>query len=339
MIQTYFYNSLNGDRVYNASSMEEWLRKFFTSGVFAGDYQVTLTGAMTISVGAGYANINGKVAYSDADVELAISTADSSQTRVDSVVLERDDINRVSTLKIVNGTPGGAAHVPVRSNGIYQLVLAQITVEPGDVVITSGKVLDTRSDTDLCGYVVQAVQDFDFGVFRAQFDEWLEGIREYLDAVSPTAAMADDLAALKVRVTALDGGTASSTTVTEIANKLDTIQSGATHSFKQVIWTNSNPSANFSGQTVTLSQDIYSFDFILFELYYRKSSQYLQTLLVSADYTGDIALRVVTMGSVSAGRNASMSGSTVTIGDGTYNGSTTSGNEYCIPYRIIGICL
>ena len=46
----FFYNSENHDRVYDASSFEYLLKKFFTSGVFTGDCQVTASGeGMTVT--------------------------------------------------------------------------------------------------------------------------------------------------------------------------------------------------------------------------------------------------------------------------------------------------
>ena len=38
-----FYKSRNGDRVYNADSMSEWLLPFFTTGVFNNCFAVTAT--------------------------------------------------------------------------------------------------------------------------------------------------------------------------------------------------------------------------------------------------------------------------------------------------------
>lgn len=59
-----FYNSRNGDRVYNADSMSEWLLPFFTTGVFNNCFAVTATGdGMNISVGGGYVNIKGKTKH------------------------------------------------------------------------------------------------------------------------------------------------------------------------------------------------------------------------------------------------------------------------------------
>ena len=39
-----FWNSQNGDRVYDANDFSEWLKKFYTTGVFNGDLEVTAAG-------------------------------------------------------------------------------------------------------------------------------------------------------------------------------------------------------------------------------------------------------------------------------------------------------
>ena len=56
-----FWDSISGDRIYNSDSFEEWLKKFFTTGVFNGDCQVVASSGMTITVMPGYANVDGKV--------------------------------------------------------------------------------------------------------------------------------------------------------------------------------------------------------------------------------------------------------------------------------------
>ena len=127
--------------------------------------------------------------------------------------------------------------------------------------------------------------------------------------------------------------------------KLNSVQSSATHSLSILLWTNPDPSANFGAQTVTPDFGGFftsSFDYILFEFYYRKSGQYLQSMLVRADYDGDIALRVLTMGSKSGGRNAHFvhnaeTGDQIAFEAASFDGSANQ--EYCIPYKISGIIL
>lgn len=179
-----FYNSKNGDRVYDASSFEHLLKKFFTSGVFVGDLTVRSDEGMSVSVGTGYCNCDGKVRFFSSVGYLPIATAHATLTRTDAIVAERNDTERDITLKVVTGTPGGPAPIPVRSGGIYQLVLAHVAVPGGVSSVTQDMIIDKRLDPEVCGAVAAAVENVDFSQmflqFRAQFDEWFAEVRETL---------------------------------------------------------------------------------------------------------------------------------------------------------------
>lgn len=194
-----FYNAIDDDRVYDADSFSDWLKKFFTTGVFKDELQVTASGGMGISVASGYCNINGKVMMFDT-TPLTVGTADSQYYRIDSVIVERNDTARDFILKIVQGNVGTESSVtgvtPVRSGGIYQLVLARIKVKPGATAITQADITDTRANSSLCGIVAGTVTQMDFTQFQAQFDayfeafqtgqqadfeDWFEGLQTTLD--------------------------------------------------------------------------------------------------------------------------------------------------------------
>lgn len=170
-----FWNSINGDRVYNADSFSEWLDHFFTTGVFADELQVTAAGGMKLSVAKGYANIKGKVRFFDQPDVLTLQPAGSAYPRIDTVVVERNDTDRTVLLKVVTGTYSSMDPVPTapeRTAAVYQLVLAQIRVAAGATEITQADITDTRGDTDLCGIVAGTVEELDFGQFTAQFDAY-----------------------------------------------------------------------------------------------------------------------------------------------------------------------
>ena len=170
----FFYKSLNGDRVYDDTSFEHWLKKFFTSGVFLNDLQVTANDDMTVTVGAGYVNADGKVKIFENTTSLIIETAGASYPRIDSIVLERNDTERDILLKVVKGgySSEPVAHTPVRQDGVYQLVIAQVLVNAGAVKVTQANITDTRSNTELCGIVAGAVEQIDFSQVQAQFDSY-----------------------------------------------------------------------------------------------------------------------------------------------------------------------
>ena len=175
-----FYNSVNQDRVYDADSFSDWLKKFFTTGVFVDEMQVTAAGGMYVQVGGGYTNINGKVMQFDQST-LTVGTADSRYYRIDSVIVERNDTDRQFYLKIVQGGTGTESSVtgvtPTRSGGIYQLVLARIKVKPGATYITQQDITDTRADSTLCGIVAGTVTQMDFSQFSAQFADYFDSFK------------------------------------------------------------------------------------------------------------------------------------------------------------------
>lgn len=174
-----FYNSNNGDRVYDAESFEHWLKKFFTTGVFTGDCQVTAAGGMTVEVAPGYANVDGKVRFFENSQVLQLETANSTYSRIDTIVIERNDTDRDVTLKVVTGnySPSPVATAPIRENGVYQLVLAQILVGAGAVSIGQENITDTRLDDEVCGIVAVAVEQIEMAQYYAQIQAELAAFK------------------------------------------------------------------------------------------------------------------------------------------------------------------
>lgn len=167
-----FWNDDNGDRTYNADSLERWLKKFFTSGVFNGDLQVQASSGMTLEIGSGYANTDGKVRFWNAPFNITLDAANSTYPRIDTIVITRDNVNREILCEKVTGqysadTPQPTA--PVRNSEIFQLVIAQIYIPVGATEITQSNITDTRPDPGLCGYITGTVTEMDFSQFSAQF--------------------------------------------------------------------------------------------------------------------------------------------------------------------------
>lgn len=172
----YFFNSTNSDRTYSADSFETWLKPFFQSGVFAGSLQVTAQpeANMTVNVSGGYANLNGKAAYWPTSNVLEISTASGVYDRIDTIVLRRNNTNRTVSIEVVTGVASAnpSPTEPTRTSDIFELVLAQILVRRGTTEITDSVITDTRTNTNICGYVSATVEEVDFNQFKTQFDAW-----------------------------------------------------------------------------------------------------------------------------------------------------------------------
>ncbi|MCH4205284.1 MAG: hypothetical protein LKF53_02680 [Solobacterium sp.] len=158
--------------------MEDWLKRFFTTGVFTGNFEVTAAGGMQVSVSAGYSDIDGKVAVSDDATILGISAASGTIDRIDSVMLRRDDTNRMCKLIVAEGSSSSQPVPPdiVRSNGIYDLRLANISVKAGAIKINQQDITDTRSSAD-CGIVTATVKEMDFSQFAKQFADYFSSFK------------------------------------------------------------------------------------------------------------------------------------------------------------------
>ena len=179
-MEYYFFNSVNGDRKYNAESFADWLFPFFTTGVFNGSFQVLADNGMTIKVSTGFANIEGKVAHSKVVETLRIDSAHSVLNRIDNIVLRKDELNRKITLEVVKGSSSEKPEAPrpTRNDLIYELVLAQIYVEPSVIKITQSAIADTRMNSDICGWVVSTIKEIDFSQIVQQFEAYMEEYKE-----------------------------------------------------------------------------------------------------------------------------------------------------------------
>ena len=197
-----FWDSISGDRVYNAASFEEWLKKFFTTGVFNGDLEVTANGSMVVNVGTGYSNVDGKVRFFDQIQQFTISPANGTYPRIDTVVVERNDTDREITMKVVTGQYSGETPqptAPVRTGGVFQIVLAEVYVGAGVTALTQADITDKRPDNTVCGWVVGTVDAIDVEQLTAQTNEqileWFDHMKGQLseDAAIHLQEQIDDI--------------------------------------------------------------------------------------------------------------------------------------------------
>ena len=200
-----FYNSNEGDRVYDADDMTDWLKPFFLTGVFNGQLQVTANNDMTVTIAPGYVNIGGKTRHFVRATTIDLETASATLDRIDAVVVRRDDTNRDIYLTIVKGGNSGQPTPPalVRDGAVYDLRLAEIYVAAGAVRITQAEITDTRMNAAVCGWVASTVTELDFSQITEQFDEFFAqyqaAILTQYNAYLVNIGDKEDAAALKLQ--------------------------------------------------------------------------------------------------------------------------------------------
>lgn len=171
----YFFNSKQGDRVYDADSMTDWLLPFFTTGVFHGQLQVKANDNMSVTIEPGYCNIGGKTRHFEEQTVLDLEVASGTLNRIDTVILRRNDTDRNIYLMIQTGGASKSPTAPeiVRGDVIYDLKLAEIHITAGTIKITQADITDCRMLSDVCGWVAATVKEIDFTQIQAQFDSYL----------------------------------------------------------------------------------------------------------------------------------------------------------------------
>ena len=211
-----FFNSVDGDRLYNADDCASYFATFISNGVFpdpATQLQVMASGAgMGLEVLPGNAFINGyRFAVVDKAYPLTIPEAHPSLTRIDRVVVRWSRAARRIALDIVQGEPGAGQAQPVRQDyDCWELSLATVTVGQSVLSITQAEVQDTRGSAD-CGLVAWMVDSdgVDYAAFWTQmqtkFDDWVES------CIAQTQGESTALANLGIQLAALCPQTLSGT--------------------------------------------------------------------------------------------------------------------------------
>lgn len=153
-----FFNSVNGDRTYNAETISNMFKGLISDGVYksVGDaFVVSPSSGLTLSVGSGRAIVSERWVENDAAVTITLNAAHVTLNRYTAIVLRRDLTNRQVTLQMIDGTPATNPAKPsiVRTDTLYDICLAYIYVAAGATTIQASNISDARGDADVCGYV------------------------------------------------------------------------------------------------------------------------------------------------------------------------------------------
>lgn len=173
-----FFNSVNGDRLYNAEEMSHYFEGLITNGVYAsiGDkLQVTAGDDFTVNVGTGRAMIDCHWMKNDAVYNIPIPAADIQYNRVDAIVVKLDLMAREMTLERISGELSTSMILPVieDESTVKYLVLAYIQVERGMTTIRQGYIVDKRG-SDKCPYVTGLIEQVDTSQLFAQYQDACE---------------------------------------------------------------------------------------------------------------------------------------------------------------------
>jgi hypothetical protein len=206
-----FYNSVGGDRSYNASQFGELFNGLIRDGVFSsiGTSMFVLSDNDGVKVGIGRAWFNGT--WTNVDAPLRVNTNDTGFTWLtdayQAIVLEvnTDPAVRANAIKTVNGTfNGNTAVKPVMVNSgyIHQYPLAYIHRGLNPLQVTQGMIENVVGTTEcpfVTGVVTSVTTDALLTQWNDQFTTWFNAMKDQLtnDAAGNLQAQVD----LKLAIT------------------------------------------------------------------------------------------------------------------------------------------
>lgn len=130
-----FFNSVDHDRLYDATDISRLFDGLIQDGIFAsiGDCLVVKqSNQMNVTVGTGRAWFNHTWSYNDALYPVTIPPSEILMDRIDAVVLEINSVEsvRANSIKLIKGTPSSTPAKPVLTNTkeVHQYPLAYVTV-------------------------------------------------------------------------------------------------------------------------------------------------------------------------------------------------------------------
>jgi len=178
-IRSFPFNSINGDRKYNATHWAEYFASFIGNGVFpnpSDNLQIVANNDMTVTVKAGIAWIDGYIMINDSDYILNIDPADGILDRKDRVVARWDALDREIRVEVKKGELSSSPTAPSlqRDADAHELGLADISIAKGSIEIRQANIVDLRLNKNYCGIVHGLIEQVDTTTLFNQYQSWIE---------------------------------------------------------------------------------------------------------------------------------------------------------------------
>lgn len=186
-----FFNSLNGDRKYNAAQISAIFDGLIIDGVFASigtAFAVKAAGGLTVNVGIGKAWFDHTWTVNDSILPMTAPEAEVLLDRIDAVVLEVNGTESVreNTIKFIKGNPSSAPSRPTLTNegNVHQYPLCYIYRKYGTAVINQADItpmVGTESTPFVTGILQTISLDELLGKWQDELDRFTDARSKEVD--------------------------------------------------------------------------------------------------------------------------------------------------------------
>lgn len=186
-----FYNSLNGDRKYNAEQMSSIFDGLIIDGVFASigtAFIVKAAAGITVNVGIGKAWFNHTWTINDAILPLEAPESEVLLDRIDAIVLEVNAMESVrkNSIKFVKGVPSSKPVRPTLTNEdkVHQYPFCYIYRKKGSTMITQADITNMvgSNETPFITAMLQTISLNDLlGQWQSELDQFVAARKDEVD--------------------------------------------------------------------------------------------------------------------------------------------------------------
>lgn len=238
-----FFNSVNGDRLYNADQMSKIFDGLITSGVYhkvGNKLAVQPNNGMTIQINTGRGWFGSRWVNNDSEYLQTLEQSDVLLNRYCAVCIRVDTTQAERKaepyFKYSDYAATPTKPTMERTETVKEYCLAYVYIKAQAAEITEADIEDTRANTELCGWVTGLIEQVDTDTLwtqwqaqwknfmsaadtendtwqaeqRAAFLDWYNNLVEYIDSDVQTK-LVDDVFQLQSDVTELQGQCIKST--------------------------------------------------------------------------------------------------------------------------------
>ena len=172
-----FFNSVNGDRLYNADQMSRIFEGLITDGVYesvGNKLAVQPNSGMVIQIATGRGWFGRHWVNNDSEYALTLENPDVILNRYVAVCIRVDDTDAVRDakpyLKYSDFATNPVKPTMERTELVKEYCLAYVYIKAGATAITASNIEDTRANESLCGWVTGLITQISTATLFAQYD-------------------------------------------------------------------------------------------------------------------------------------------------------------------------
>lgn len=192
-----FFNSVNGDRVYNADQMSSIFEGLITDGVYervGNKLAVQPISGMTIQIASGRGWFAKRWVENTTPYPIALEASDVTLNRWAAVCIRVDtaEAERKAEpyIKYSDYATSPVKPTMTRTETVKEYCLAYVYIAAGSSAVTAANITDTRGNNDLCGWVTGLIEQLStttlFSQWEALFNDWFTKLGDMLNENTET---------------------------------------------------------------------------------------------------------------------------------------------------------